>query len=303
MLKDRDKCSEQEIIYLSTANTAFKEKILHLCAKEHMEVCFLEDIYSIYELKSIIKRLRGKEGCPWDKEQNHQTLIPYLTEETYEVVNAIEEKDYLRICEELGDLLLQIVFHCQIGEEENHFTLEDVARNIVKKLIRRHPHIFSNVNISNSEEVVKNWEEIKKKEKGKSDESILDGVPENLSALVRADFLGKKVARVGFDWPCAEDIIKKLREEICELEGAIKEKKPCHIREELGDILFTIVNISRHFGIDPEYALRNTSKKFVRRFKKIEELCRENGRGLKERTLEELDALWEIAKEEEKSET
>jgi len=258
-----------------------------------------------------MKILRGERGCPWDREQTHTSLIPYLMEETYEVASAIEENSPGEICEELGDLLLQIVFHCQIGEEMGTFTLEDAAKSIVEKLIRRHPHVFSKTEVSGSDEVVKNWEEIKKKERENSGtgsnkkqrESLLDSVPGNLPALIEATLLGKKAATVGFDWARAEDIIAKIHEEIKELEGAVKEKNFSHIREETGDVLFSVVNLSRHLNIDAEYALKTTSQKFIRRFKRIEEFALEGGISLKGKSLEELDKLWDMAKEEEGYET
>ncbi len=297
--------ASKKMIYITATDRETEEKIKKLLSQEDIEVTFIKDIPSVYKLKGIMQKLRGEHGCPWDKEQTHRTLVPYLTEEAYEVVNAIEENSKEKICEELGDLLLQIVFHCQIGEEEKTFTLEDVADGIVKKLIRRHPHIFSDVNVSGSDEVIKNWEEIKKKEKGKQVKSILEGLPEHLPALVKADLTGKKVARVGFDWPCAEEILKKLFEEIEEFQGAIKEQNSDHIKEELGDMLFTIVNLARHFDVEPEYALNSTTKKFVKRFKRLEEISlnKKDGKSLSDRTLEELDEIWELVKKEYKHET
>jgi len=275
---------------------------------EQAEDNFYGNLSYVCKLKNIMKILRSERGCPWDREQTHTSLIPYLMEETYEVASAIEENSPGEICEELGDLLLQIVFHCQIGEEEGTFTFEDAAKNIVEKLIRRHPHVFSTTEVSGSDEVVKNWEEIKKKERknsgtGRRRESLLDSVPGNLPALIEATLLGKKAATAGFDWARAEDIMAKIHEEIKELEGAVKEKKFSHIREEIGDVLFSVVNLSRHLNIDAEYALRTTSQKFIRRFKRIEEFALEEGISLKGKSLEELDKLWDRAKEEEGYET
>jgi len=268
---------------------------------EQAEDNFYGNLSYVCKLKNIMKILRSERGCPWDREQTHTSLIPYLMEETYEVASAIEENSPGEICEEPG------FFH-QIGEKEGTFTFEDAAKNIVEKLIRRHPHVFSTTEVSGSDEVVKNWEEIKKKERknsgtGRRRESLLDSVPGNLPALIEATLLGKKAATAGFDWARAEDIMAKIHEEIKELEGAVKEKKFSHIREEIGDVLFSVVNLSRHLNIDAEYALRTTSQKFIRRFKRIEEFALEEGISLKGKSLEELDKLWDRAKEEEGYET
>ena len=303
---NKNKNSAGKKIYIIKADRAAEEKLKANFSDNELEISSMEDLSYVHRLTNIMKKLRSKTGCPWDREQNHETLLPYLLEETYEVAAAIEEKNIDEICEELGDLLLQIVFHCQIGEEEGTFNLEDSARKIVEKLIRRHPHVFSDTKVSGSGEVVKNWEEIKKQEKaGKEEEkSILDGVPSGLPALIEATLLGKKASKVGFDWDKAEDIMVKIKEEVGELEDAIKEKKPSHIREEVGDILFSVVNICRHLSVDPEYALKSTSKKFIRRFKKIEEVLRkkEGIKMMKKMSLEELDKLWDKVKEEEKNE-
>lgn len=251
-----------------------------------------------------MQQLRGDKGCPWDKEQDHKSLVPFLIEETYEVVSAIEENEPYKIQEELGDLLLQIIFHCQIAQEEKLFTIEDVAKGIVEKLIRRHPHIFSDIKVKNSKEVLENWEEIKRQERAEKKDrgkSILEEFPKNLPALVEADLITKKVAKIGFDWPCSEEIIKKLEEEIEELKDALKKKDRKEIKEEIGDVLFTVVNLSRHLNLDAEYSLKESSKKFIKRFKRLEEIAaiENNNQSLKGKTLEELDRLWELAKKEE----
>jgi tetrapyrrole methylase family protein/MazG family protein len=249
---------------------------------------------ALYELVNVMARLRSKDGCPWDREQSHESLKPYIIEETYEVLDAIDRKDDEELREELGDLLLQIVFHAQIAAEEGRFTIDDVARTIVEKLRRRHPHVFGDVEVEDSGEVLKNWEEIKKKE-GKI--SVLDGVPEGLPALLKAQRIQEKVQRVGFDWQSIGGTFDKVREEIAELERAIDEGDSAGIEDEFGDILFSLVNVARFLDIDAEESLRQTAKKFSTRFRYIENRVAEIGeRPIEDYSLEELDSLWEEAK-------
>lgn len=250
----------------------------------------------LYRLVEVMKRLRSEHGCPWDREQTHETLKPYLLEEAYEVLNAIDSKDDTHLMEELGDLLLQIVFHAQLAAEEGRFTIDDVARSIVNKLVRRHPHVFSDVKVKNAQEVLKNWEQIKKDEGKKS---VLDGIPEHLPALLKARRVQEKAKRVGFDWDSVDGVVEKLVEEIKELIEAVGKGKVQDAEEEFGDILFSLVNISRFLGIDAEDSLRKTINKFMKRFYYIEEKVKKKGnKPLGDYTLKELDGLWEEAKNE-----
>ncbi len=251
---------------------------------------------SFYKLVDVMKKLRGKNGCPWDKKQNHKSLKPYLIEEVYEVIDAIDREDYNDLKEELGDLLLQIVFHSQIAKENGIFTIDDVAEGIVEKLIRRHPHVFGDVKVKDSDEVLKNWEKIKKEE-GK--ESVLDGVPKGLPALLKARRVQEKAKRVGFDWKNIDGALEKVEEEFKELKEAIKSNKKDEISEEFGDLLFSLVNVSRFLGIDAEDSLQQTINKFMERFKAIEnKIKKSEKKNIEEYSLEELDELWDRVKEE-----
>lgn len=250
------------------------------------------------KLVEIMEKLRGENGCPWDRAQKREDLKTYLLEETYEVLDAIEKKDDEKLEEELGDLLLQIVFHCQIAKEEGKFDIENVARKINEKLIRRHPHVFGDLKVKTPEKVVINWEKIKKSENESG--SVLDGVPKTLPALLKSYRLQEKAKRVGFDWEKIEDVEKKVMEEFRELKDAINSKDKDKIREEIGDLLFAIVNISRFLNIDPEDALQHSNEKFIRRFKEIESKAKEMGKELYSMTLEEMDILWEKVKKDER---
>lgn len=248
------------------------------------------------ELVSIMRRLRSPEdGCPWDLKQTRETLKPYLVEETYEVLEAIDGKDPLEIREELGDLLFQIVFHARLGEERGQFDMEDIIVSIRDKMIRRHPHIFGDVTVSGADEVSENWDALKKKE-GKQRESLLDGVPASLPALLRAYRLQQRAARVGFDWKRIEDALEKFDDEYGEFRAAVESGDPDAVLDELGDVLFMLVNLSRTVRTNPEEALRGGIEKFSRRFRFIEQAAAEAGRTLDEMTLKEMDALWEEAK-------
>jgi len=254
------------------------------------------------DLVGIMARLRAPDGCPWDREQSHETLRKYFIEETYEVIEAIDAGDPDLLCEELGDALLQVVFHAQLATEEGTFTIDDVTARIVQKLIRRHPHVFGTVEVSGSEEVLRNWEQIKRAEKGdpeaEANRSVLDGVPRGLPALMQAMEISKRVVKVGFEWPDLAGVLAKVEEEVAELEAALAAPSPdrAEIFSELGDLLFTIVQIARWQKIDPEEALRTMLARFSARFRYIERRSREQGRPLSEMTIQEMDALWEEAK-------
>lgn len=254
-------------------------------------------------LVDILARLRGEGGCPWDQEQDHRSLRPYLLEEAYEVLEALDEEDMYKICEELGDLLLQVVFHAQIAAENRHFDMNDVVAGITEKMIRRHPHVFGSVTVQDSGEVMRNWEKIKAKEReGSLPKSLLSGVSMSFPPLMRAMKLQEKAAGVGFDWPDYRGALEKTREELDELESVIVSGDKVEAEKELGDLLFSAVNLARLLGVEPEVALSGTSGKFIRRFTYIEKMARLAGRDLSQCTLSELDMWWEEAKNKEKIE-
>ncbi|MDQ2864821.1 MAG: nucleoside triphosphate pyrophosphohydrolase [Candidatus Eremiobacteraeota bacterium] len=252
--------------------------------------------YTFGELIEIMARLRL--GCPWDREQTHRTLVPYLIEETYEVIEAIESSDANGLCEELGDLLLQIVFHSQLGSEAGDFTVADVIDALSNKMVRRHPHVFGDAVIEDVDSQWKSWEALKAQEKtGQQRKSRLDGIPKALGALQRGQRMQEKASRVGFDWRNAGGVIDKLSEELAELAQARREKHDdAHVREELGDVLFTIVNLARVLGIDAETAMREANEKFHRRFFFMEQRAAGDGKALADLSLTELEELWQIAK-------
>ena len=265
----------------------------------------------------IMARLRGDGGCPWDRKQTRETLKPYLVEEAYEVLDTIEKHDEAKLQEELGDVLLQILFHAQIGRERKTFTIEDVLETLAEKLIRRHPHVFGETTkdppvVKTAEEVVHRWEEIKRQEKaGQSDDgeagSALEGVPKSLPALLRAYQLQVRAARVGFDWPHDETgythVVGKVHEELREVADARAdvtenptENARRRLEDEIGDLLFALVNLARLFKVNPEEALRGAANRFAERFVYMEEAARRSGRALSEMTLAEMDRLWDEAK-------
>jgi tetrapyrrole methylase family protein/MazG family protein len=248
-------------------------------------------------LVMVMERLRGEDGCPWDREQNHQTLKRYLLEETYEVLEAIDRQDMYNICEELGDLLLQIVFHTQIAMEGGHFDVNDVVGAITKKLIRRHPHVFGGVKVENSSDVIVNWAAIKKKEKeGQAENGLFDGIPGCLPALMKAQKIQARAARVGFDWPDYRGAYEKVYEELDEMRGAIESGSSVRKEDEMGDILFAAVNLSRLLRIDAEVALIKAAGRFLQRFQHMENMASLSGRNLSDCSLDEMDAWWEEGK-------
>ncbi len=251
-------------------------------------------------LIDIMKRLRAPNGCPWDREQDYLSLRRYILEEAYELIEAIESGDLDNMTEECGDLVLQVVFVSQIAAERGDFNICDVLNYISSKLVRRHPHVFGDVTVENSDEVLKNWEQIKlgeKKEKHK-DESVISGVPRGLPALLRSFRIQEKAAKVGFDWPKnhIEDVLAKVDEEVGEVKEAIAAGDKKAVADELGDVLFIVTNLSRHLKIDPETALHQATDKFAKRFKIVEKNVAESGRKWDEFSLEELDRLWKKAK-------
>lgn len=251
--------------------------------------------YNFQDLIDIIARLRGEGGCPWDAEQTHESIKKNLIEEAYEATEAIDSGIGAKMADELGDLLLQIVFHAQIGTEDGEFTIEDVTTAVCEKMIRRHPHVFADVTVKNSDEVLANWEEIKKEENGqKSTTESMQTVSRYLPALMRASKVQGKAAKVGFDWSTPDEALEKVREEAGELSVALSDKS--NITEEVGDLLFAAVNTARLAGVDAEEALSAATEKFIRRFSFVEASAKENNKSLKEMTLGEMDALWERSK-------
>ncbi|HTH53630.1 MAG TPA: nucleoside triphosphate pyrophosphohydrolase [Edaphobacter sp.] len=259
-----------------------------------------ETARSLLEAVEIMARLRGPDGCPWDREQTFDTIKRYTLEETYEVFDAIERRAWPDLKDELGDLLLQVLFYSQMAAEAGYFTINDVAANLNAKLIRRHPHVFGEREAADSAAVLRNWEEIKREEKQaagvKAETSLLSEVPRSMPALMEAGKLGSRAAKVGFDWPDAEGLFAKLEEEAEEIRAELKdERDAAAVEEEVGDLLFTVVNLARHLKVDPEAALRGANAKFRRRFGAMEEEA--GGReGLSDLGPEELDALWRRAK-------
>ncbi|MGH2786124.1 MAG: nucleoside triphosphate pyrophosphohydrolase [Actinomycetota bacterium] len=244
----------------------------------------------LLELVRVMARLRGPDGCPWDAEQTHESLVKYLLDETYELLEAIEAGAPDHIAEELGDLLLQVVFHAQMAADASTFDIDDVAGRLVTKLVTRHPHVFGDVEVEGAGEVVANWEVIKDHEKGRT--SVLEGVPEALPALAYAHKLQKRAGRIGFDWDDARGPAEKVREELAEVEGA----KPDELEEEVGDLLFAAVALGRHLGVDAETALRKAARKFRDRLARMEEIAKKKGVDMKNLGEAELEALWSAAK-------
>ncbi len=299
-------------VVVATAVGSKREEIIRIPLYELDRVTSLNNLTAVYvppvkeesllyeefdTLRDVIATLRGPDGCPWDQKQTHQSLKKYLIEETYEVLEAIDEEDDEHLIEELGDVLLQVMLHAQIGEDEGLFSVQDVIRTVTEKMIRRHPHVFANAKVKDAEEVVTNWDEIKRLEKGgKPGESQLDSIPKGLPALMAAYDIQKKAAKVGFDWDEDAPMWMKLQEELGEFMLEVKKKDQYNMHKELGDVLFVIVNLARYYCLDPEEALRMTNTKFTNRFQKIEGDVRAEGREMSELTLAELDEKWEQSK-------
>lgn len=261
--------------------------------------------YSIQDFIQLIAQLRNPDGgCPWDLKQNYESMIPCLTEETYEVIEAIQKKDIENLREELGDLLLQVVFFSQLASEDNYFTFDDVLNDVAKKIVRRHPHVFGHSRAGNEEEALARWNEIKVQEKGNKTPnlSILDNVPTAFPALLRAQKLQKQCSKVGFDWREIEPVFAKIEEELQEVKEEFNKAPQDHsrIEEEIGDLLFATVNLSRHLKCNAEDSLRKANLKFETRFRKVEEKARSKGCELDDLSLMEMDILWDEVKKEEK---
>lgn len=265
------------------------------------------------KLVAVQARLRAPNGCPWDREQTHSSLRTYLIEEAYEVLEALEDGNDAKFAEEMGDLLLQIVFHSQIAREEGRFTIDDVIREIHDKMVRRHPHVFGDTSAKDSAEVLKNWEQIKKEERRKKGvakngvktvakaESLLDGLPKGLPAALEAYQLTRRASRIGFDWDNIEGVFEKLHEESSELSQALTSAEQDKREEEVGDLLFAAVNVARFLKIDPEIALKNANKKFSNRFRQMEQSAEKSGRALANVPRPEMEELWNEAKRSGKS--
>ena len=256
-----------------------------------------DDTAPIDRLRSIMRTLRSDGGCPWDRKQTLESLKPFLIEEAYEVLDAIDAGDRDGLCGELGDVLLQVVFQSQLCEEEGSFAFDDVATSICNKLIRRHPHVFSDVDVADADEVLQNWDAIKKDEGGAtSPRSAVDGLPRHLPALHKAYETQKRAARQGFDWKAIDDVVRKLEEEVDELKQALANDDADEARDELGDLLFSAVNLSRFLGHQPEDVLHQTIQKFVRRFQAVEQRVEAAGQQVSDLSLEDLDVHWEAVK-------
>ncbi|MBD1383177.1 bifunctional methyltransferase/pyrophosphohydrolase YabN [Metabacillus arenae] len=311
---------DDHLVYIVTAAGSKEQDIKKVPLFELDRVTTINNLTSVYvppitdekkvyhqfhTFRQVIADLRGPNGCPWDKEQTHESLKKYLIEECYELIEAIDEEDIDHVIEELGDVLLQVVLHAQIGEDNGLFTIEDVIREITAKMIRRHPHVFAQVDVSNSDEVLANWEQIKKEEgKGEERKSLLDGVAGSLPGLSKAYHLQKKAAKVGFDWPEVEEAWEKVKEEMQEFRVELANNSSLtankKVREEYGDLLFALVNIGRFYSIEPEEALTATNNKFTRRFQYIEKKAEQAGKELTEMSLKEMDRYWNEAKKEER---
>ncbi len=253
---------------------------------------------ALTRLRYIVHRLRAPGGCPWDMEQTHESLIPHVIEEAYEVAEAIRGGNVAEICDELGDLLLQPVLHAEIASESGAFDLDKMAHGLCEKLIRRHPHVFGESSAATSDAVLSQWDAIKRVEKGTENEGLLHGTGGGLPALMRGQKLQKKAARVGFDWPNAKPVFDKIREETAELEEAVQSGDKAHIAEEIGDLFFSVVNLARKLGIESESALAAANDKFVNRFHAMEKRLREQGRELGTLSLAEMDEAWDAVKKQ-----
>lgn len=247
-------------------------------------------------LRAIMHRLRAPGGCPWDAEQTHESIIPNLIEEAYETVDTIQRGDYGHLKEELGDLLLQVVFHSEIAEEAGRFNLNDVARDISEKLVRRHPHVFGTSDVATTDGVLQQWDEIKRSEKGDEEEPYLHDVGKGLPALLRASKLQKKAAKVGFDWPVETGVIAKIREELLELQSAVDAQDLDAVSEEMGDLMFSIVNLARFRKVDPEILMNAANNKFENRFGEMERILKQSGLTLEAASPGQMEDAWEAAK-------
>ena len=257
---------------------------------------------SFDRLVDVVAMLRSKNGCPWDLAQTHESLKADLIEEAYELIEAIDAKVPKKICDELGDLLMQVMLHSQIATDRNEFGVDEVIETLTEKLVRRHPHVFGSVVATDENEVLENWEEIKRGEDGNKDrKSSLDGIPHSLPSLQRAEKIQKKASRAGFDWDTTEDVLPKLQEEIDEIEESIRNDDITEIEMEIGDLLFSVVNLCRFLNVQPEEALRKSTRKFADRFQRMETTLERTNKTFKDYDLSTLDQIWEQVKQQEKA--
>lgn len=255
-----------------------------------------DDSSQLKRLRAIMHRLRAPGGCPWDAEQTHESLLSNLIEEAYETVDTIRRGDWEHLKEELGDLLLQVVFHSELAEEAGRYNFDDVARIVSDKLVRRHPHIYADSSVDDTESVLTQWDAIKRQEKGDEDQPYLHNTGKGLPSMLRGMKLQKKAAKVGFDWPDDEGVVEKIREELAEVEVELKAGNNELLSDEIGDLLFSVVNLARRHRIDPEIALESTNVKFETRFAAMDKTLQENGKDLKSATLDEMEVEWQAAK-------
>jgi tetrapyrrole methylase family protein/MazG family protein len=280
-----------------------KNRPEHRKANAYIGGIMKKERYDYNDLLKIMSRLRAPDGCPWDREQDHKSLKRYLIEEAYEVLEAIDEENPAKLCDELGDLLLQVIFHAQIAKENRKFDFSDVVHGVSAKMVNRHRHVFGGEEAETSDDVMTIWEKVKKEEKGlKTQSQVLNEVPGNLPALMRSFKVQQKAAQVGFDWDDIKDAMLKIKEEYEELEQAYKNGNKADIEEELGDLLFAVVNVSRFLNVQPELALTSTVNKFIRRFEFVEKSAAKQGKQLTEMSLSEMDAFWDQSKEIEREE-
>ena len=257
---------------------------------------------SFDRLVDVVAMLRSDNGCPWDLAQTHESLKADLIEEAYELIEAIDAKVPKKICDELGDLLMQVMLHSQIATDRNEFSVDEVIENLTEKLVRRHPHVFGSVVATDENEVLENWEEIKRGEDGNKDrKSSLDGIPHSLPSLQRAEKIQKRASRAGFDWDQTEDVLPKLQEEIDEIEESIRNDDITEIEMEIGDLLFSVVNLCRFLNVQPEEALRKSTRKFADRFQRMETTLERTNKTFKDYDLSTLDQIWEQVKQQEKA--
>jgi tetrapyrrole methylase family protein / MazG family protein len=300
----------EHMIYIGSAIGSENESIKEIPLVELDQQATLSNLTSVYvppiekdklnhqpfRLKEIVETLRGPGGCPWDQKQTHASLKKYLIEEAYEVIDAIDQEDDAAIAEELGDVLLQVYLHSQIAEESGYFTIDDVIKSISEKMIRRHPHVFGDVEVKDENDVKANWDSIKRQEKEGQQSSILDNLPKSMPATLLAEKIQKEVAKVGFDWEVVEDSWNKVEEELVEWKEAIANGNQNEIVAEFGDILFALINIARYYKVNPEIALQTTNDKFKKRFQFVESEVLRSNKKWEEYTLDELDVFWEQAK-------
>jgi tetrapyrrole methylase family protein/MazG family protein len=252
---------------------------------------------AVFALTDLISKLRGPEGCPWDRVQTQDTIKMYLLEEAYEVIDAIEKGSSEDVCKELGDLLFQIFFLSELANERGEFNIEDVARKITSKMIKRHPHVFGDTEVNSASEVSVNWDKIKREERGETSPSeSLEEIPDNFPALMRANRISERASKYGFDWKGKKDVWKKVQEEFRELSNTLRDEDKDQAAEELGDLLFSLVNLARHWGLDAESVLRKTNKKFLKRFSDMEQELRSKNIDPTSATIEEMDRAWERVK-------